>query len=249
MVVNTEHVNAPDPELPGSITGLGRLPAIDDRSRLPRFAMAAPRTEKTFRNWLSPEWGPWPAVLDQGSTSQCVAYSAAKYLLTHRIVNRPHESCVSFYHRCQKVDEWPGEDYDGTSVNAACKVLRSDGLISGWTWAYEVDPITRHVLELGPVILGTDWTMDMFTPDRYGYIWPTGESVGGHAYLIIGVNSIRKNPDGTVGAVRILNSWGPNWGHYKGRAWVSFDSLRQLLQGLESWPGEAAAPIEIGLPR
>lgn len=249
MAINTEYVTAPDPAPPGSLAGLGRLPAVDERSRQARYAMEAPRTDITYRNWLSPAWGPWPAVLDQGRTSQCVAYSAAKYLLTHRIVNRPYESCESFYKRCQKVDEWPGEDYDGTSVNASCKVLRADGFISKWTWAFETEPVIRHILEIGPVMLGTDWTMDMFTPDRWGYIWPTGTSVGGHAYLLIGANRLRQNPDKTRGAVRILNSWGPNWGHYKGRAWMSFDTLDKLMKGLSRWPGEAAAPIETQLPR
>lgn len=247
-MITTEHVRAPDVDPRVSLTGLGRLPAIDERSHYPRFAMASPPTEKTFRNWLSPEWGPWPAVLDQGNTSECVAYSAAKFLLTHRIVNRPHETCNSFYNRCKHVDEWPGTDYDGTSVNAAMKVLRSDGLISGWTWAFDVPTVVRHILEVGPVLVGTDWTMDMFMPDRYGYIWPTGENVGGHAYELVCANTLRKNPDGTIGAVRKLGSWGPNWGQ-KGRAWISFGTLEKLLHGLSHWPGEAAAPIEVGLPR
>lgn len=227
---------------------LGRIPAIDARSHLPRFAMAAPRTDRTFRNWLSPGWREWPAVLDQGATSQCVAYSATKYLLTHPIVNRPHVSCEALYRRAQQLDEWPGEAYDGTSVNAGCKALRELGLVSGWTWAFEAEPAIRHCLEIGPVMLGTDWTVGMFDPDRNGYIWPNGGIVGGHAYLMVGVNQIRRNPGGTLGAVRILNSWGAGWGQ-KGRAWMAIDALERLLQGLGPWPGEAAVPIEVQRPR
>ncbi len=33
------------------------------------------------------------------------------------------------YKRAQQLDEWPGEDYGGSSVNAACKVLRERGFI------------------------------------------------------------------------------------------------------------------------
>lgn len=249
MMPVSPHITAAEVDPRASLTGLGRLPAIDDRSNLPRFAMSAPKTEKTFRNWLSPATAQWPRVLDQGNTSECVAYSTAKFLLTHRIVNYPQESCNSFYKRCQLVDEWPGTDYDGTSVNAAMKVLRADGLISSWTWAFERDPVIRHILEVGPVVAGTDWTMDMFTPDRWGYIWPTGENAGGHAYLWLGANTLRKNPDGSIGAVRGLNSWGPNWGPNKGRFWMSFGTVEKLLRGLGQWSGEAAAPLEVQFPR
>ena len=31
------------------------------------------------------------------------------------------------YHEAQKVDEWPGEDYDGTSVRAGLDILRKRG--------------------------------------------------------------------------------------------------------------------------
>jgi hypothetical protein len=248
MPIETEHVKAPDPSPIGSQRFLGRLPAIDERSRYARYAMAAPPTTRTFRNWLSPRWQQWPRVLDQGSTSECVAYSANKFLLTHPIVNRPRDTCNELYRRAQQVDEWPGDNYDGTSVNAGMKVLRTDGLITGWTWAYEVKPIVRHILEIGPVVLGTDWTNRMYYPGTNGYIWPEGIIEGGHAYLLVCVNTLRNNPDGTVGAVRVLNSWGERWGQ-NGRAWMTFDVLAKLLQGLDRWPGEAAAPIEAQLPR
>lgn len=243
------NVSAPDPVvIPGAMQRLGRLPAIDERSKQSRFAMAAPPTTKTFRNWLSPQWRDWPWVLDQGATSQCVAYAATKFLLTHPIVNRPRDSCRVLYDRAQQLDEWEGTNYEGTSVNAGMKALREDGLISAWTWAYELQPIIRHILEIGPVVVGTDWTDGMFTVDGKGYIWPHGNLVGGHAYLLVCVNTIRYNPDGTTGAVRILNSWGTNWGK-KGRAWMTFGMLNNLLRGLSNWPGEAAAPIEEQLPR
>lgn len=222
---------------------LGRIPAIDERSHLPRFAMAAPKPERFFRNWLSPAWGEWPAVLDQGSTSQCVAYACQKYLLTHKIVNRPQESSEALYKRAQGLDEWPGDNYDGTSVNGGMKALRQLGVVDHYTWAFEAEPALRHCLEIGPVVLGTDWCLGMFQTDAKGYIWPTGGIVGGHAYLMVGVHRLRRNPDGTVGAVRILNSWG-NWGQ-KGRAWIALHVLEDLLAGLGRWPGEAAAPHEI----
>jgi hypothetical protein len=83
----------------------------------------------------------------------------------------------------------------------------------------------------------------MFDPDGAGYIWPKGAVVGGHAYMLAAINRNRENPDGTRGAVRVLNSWG-QWGQ-AGRAWMSFGSLERLMRGLVGWPGEAATANEI----
>lgn len=246
----TDTVKVQDPAVLGDQRWYGRLRAIDEQSKRPQYAMPSPRSDRYYRNWLSPRWRNWPKVLNQGATSRCVAFSSNKFLLSHRMVNQPlypedlERSCQELYDRCQKIDEWPGENYDGTSLNAAMKVFREDGFIDKWTWAYEVEPVVRHILEIGPVLFGTDWTFDMDDLDSKGYIWPTGLVAGGHAYLIVACNRFRKNPDGTQGALRILNSWGADWGQ-QGRAWLSFDSAAKLLKGLEGWSGEAAAPSEI----
>lgn len=217
----------------GELEGLGRLYAEDERDRqylLPRRAAPA----RTFRSWIVP--GP---VLDQGGTSQCVAYSGGKYLLTHPVVNALPD-LPTLYRDCQRNDEWEGEDYDGTSVRALMKVFKARGLISEYRWAFDSQTLLNALLTTGPVVVGTTWHMDMFTPDRHGYIHPTGSSVGGHAYLLVACNTRRNNPDGSFGAVRILNSWGPGWGQ-KGRAWMTVRALEQLLG---DW-GEAALATEV----
>ncbi len=245
MIIETEFVKAPADTAPFAQAGLGRVPAIDERSHLPRFAMAAPQSDRTSRNWLSPKWGAWPAVLNQGQTSECVAYSLTKLQLAHRIANKPVMLPNQLYRRAQDLDEWPGSDYNGTSVNGGLKALHEVGVITRWTWAFENESIIRHILEVGPVVVGTDWTNDMFNLSQ-GYLWPTGDLVGGHAYLLLGVNRQRRNPDDSVGAYRVLNSWGPRWGQ-GGRAWISFDSMQKLLNGISRWPGEAAAVDEVDL--
>lgn len=216
----------------GSLAGLGRLSSLDPRDRA--YALPRGASVRTFRSWLAP--GP---VLDQGGTSMCVAYSGGKYLLTHPVVNALPD-LPALYRDCQLLDEWPGEDYDGTSVRALMKVLKSRGLISEYRWATDCATLANALLERGPVVLGTTWHWDMFVPDRWGYIWPTGGAIGGHAYLAVCCNSARRNPDGTVGAIRILNSWGEGWGQ-RGRAWISFGSVQTLL---DDW-GEAAMATEV----
>jgi hypothetical protein len=110
----------------------------------------------------------------------------------------------TLYGEAQQVDEWPGEDYDGTSVRAGAKVLA--------TAVCRRVPLgmgRRHgrhaLLTKAPVVLGTNWYSGMFEPDDRGPADRRGGSAGGHAYVANGVNRDR-------GLVRIKNSWGRGWG-------------------------------------
>lgn len=222
-----------------SMIGLGRLPVERDDAELTRYAL--PRRAREARAVTSKYWLSRGAAFDQGPTSQCVAYSGVRYLVTHPIVNKPLDF-AELYRECQKVDEWPGENYDGTSVRALFRVLKSRGLVSEYRWALDCETVINHVLTTGPVVMGTTWTMDLFTPDRWGFIRPGGASVGGHAWTIIGANRRKLDPlTGKLGAVRMINSWGPRWGEQKGRAWVSFSDLDLLIRD----DGEACCSVEI----
>jgi len=196
---------------------------------------AAEARKVTSRFW------PSPGVLDQGNTSQCVAYSGVKYLTTAPIYNEPIAP-LKLYKECLDADEWPGNDLDnGTSVRALFKVLKRRGLVSEYRWAFDAATVVNHVLTTGPVVMGTIWTRDMFMPVRgTDYITPTGDDDGGHAWLIIGADRRRVNPDDTRGAIRLINSWGKNWGD-NGRAWMKFSDLNKLIK----LDGEACIATEI----
>ena len=222
------------------MSGLGRIHIPDARDK--RFPMRAPRTQRTWRYWTVPG-----EVNDQGNTSHCVGHSCEAWLRAYPIVNAYPDRLdpADIYHAAQKVDQWPGEAYEGTSVRAGMDTLRSWGFVERYTWAWDVGTIAAHLLEVGPVVVGTTWTYGMFTPDRWGYIHPDGGSAGGHAYLLVGCNRKRKNPDGTRGAFRLQNSWG-NWGDPRpnsapGRAWISFADMQTLMDDY----GEACAAVEI----
>jgi hypothetical protein len=236
--IPTQVVVAPEPAKLGTLARLGRLPAVDQRDR--RFSMAAPPTERTFRSWLGPK-----EIFDQGLRPTCVAFACNRYLLQHNVVNKPPLSFEEFYTRCQRdFDEWVGEAYDGTSIRAGFKLLQSLGYVTRYEWAFTIDQIVSHLLEVGPVVAGTDFTFSMFYPDSHGYLWPEGYALGGHAYLLTAVNKKRINPDKTIGAVRMTNSWSASWGD-KGKAWISFDALEVLIRGISGWPGEFAIGSEI----
>jgi hypothetical protein len=139
----------------------------------------------------------------------------------------------ALYYDCQKVDEWPGENYEGTSVRAGAKVLQARNLLGSYQWAYSVDTVVQTLLELGPVVMGTTWYQGMSYPDpTTRMVEPTGSNQGGHAYVLNGVSLDQE-------FVRLKNSWGLDWG-FKGHARMSFETLESLLED----DGEACLAVE-----
>ena len=74
----------------------------------------------------------------------------------------------------------------------------------------------------------------MFRPDKSGNIRLTGRFVGGHAYLINGVDLNKK-------VFRIKNSWGKSWG-LGGHAYISFNDMTRLIRE----NGEICLATEVG---
>lgn len=222
--------------------GLGRKWDPDDRDRLypvrtllKRVEPEEPRTHRYW--WTSGWWG------DQGRTPQCVGYAWSHWLEDGPVTQNPkrpgadpiiHPTVV--YNRAQKIDEWPGENYDGTSVRAGAKVLQSMGAISSYWWATNVEELMESVLYLGPVVVGTWWHNNMFWPDEDGVIGLGGGLGGGHAYVVNGGNFDveyvqEKWPtlQTSRGVFRIKNSWGRVWSH-KGYAYISVEDMDVLLR-------------------
>lgn len=214
--------------------GLGRLWEEDwNDLRFLASAVLPVSTDVESRYWDDDFW--WG---DQGETNQCVGYSHTHWLedgpVLHERATPPVVNPSLVYHEAQKIDEWPGEDYEGTSVRAGAKVLRNLGFISEFRWAMTAQEIAVAVLTIGPVVFGSAWTYGMFTPDVDGRIRPTGGVAGGHAYLLNGYDS-------RTGLFRIKNSWGRSWG-INGHAYIHIDDVERLLQD----DGEACLALEVG---
>lgn len=206
--------------------GLGRLPAADERDA--NFRLAAPAELLPDYRYYST--GP---VLDQGAYPHCVGYAWRQWLSSALLKTKTGPTAPSIYTESQKVDEWPGEDYAGTSVRAGAKVLQSLGHIVNYFWASNATTVKNFILSGdGTVVVGSNWYEDMFDPDSKGFLHPTGANVGGHAYLLVGFSQDRN-------AFRLLNSWGRVWGE-SGRAWIHFNDLELLI----SQDGEAATATE-----
>lgn len=228
--------------------GLGRLPALDPRDAKYSMARAlatagiteAAAAVPTHRMWLN---GP---VLDQGATPTCVAHAWAGFMAASPVRTKvPQVSPVpefpslpftlGLYEAAKQVDEWPGENYDGTSVRAGAKVLQRLGRLSAYLWAFDAETVRTYVLARGPVVIGINWYDDMFDADPAGArpLNVSGPIVGGHALLVLGYSRERT-------AFRLLNSWGASWGH-TGRAWLTFSDMQQLLRDED---GEACSATE-----
>lgn len=240
--------------------GLGRLYAPDERDRhytLGPDAMKLLQQAKAPASRKMP-YKEGPRLFQIGPV--CVGASCRGLLNAAPIMVKPNTgpSMYHFYAAAQRLDEWPGENYDGSSVRGGCKALQQQGYIQSYLWldtrpsAVEASLLTMidfMRLGYGTVIVGTNWYLSMDDVDGDGYILSPGTTetpVGGHAYRINWYDEKRN-------AFLVVNSWGYLWGEedpdgtpgpYKGTAWMRAPLMRRLM--VEE--GEAACPTEVKVP-
>jgi hypothetical protein len=213
---------------------LARIVQFDEKSRdYPIRSTFTLGTKPRSYTWRCSE------VLDQGREGACVGFS-----MTHELIARPvavktvgAADAREIYHEAQKIDPWDGGAYpgaspfyEGTSVLAGVKILKKRGYIGGYRWCFGLDDLVKAVGYKGPAVLGIAWYEGMFQPWSCGHIHVTGEKVGGHAILCVGVNVKRRT-------FTLHNSWGPGWGD-GGRCLITWDDMDRLLHE----QGEAVIP-------
>lgn len=120
----------------------------------------------------------WWAFYNQGNQGACVGFAASRSMT---LLDRKRLDAFALYYKAQKIDEWPGENYSGTSVRAAMDVLRTEGaqvIARGKT----SEPKPEHGIE------ANRWALTM-------------EDV----YSVLKSPRLEKQ-----GVLAILNSWGKN---------------------------------------
>lgn len=217
------------------------VPRFDEKSKdYPiRTAIATPPKR---RNKL---WRIGP-ILDQGREGACVGFGwSAEALSTPTPVDlkrvkvpvptNPDSFASYVYNSAKKIDEWEGEDYDGTSVLAGAKVLKNFGLLKEYRWAFKINDVIDAVLTTGPVVLGIYWYDGMYeAPD--GILSVHGTIVGGHCITVVGYRTEESSKTDSESLI-LQNSWGKSWGT-NGLAEISAVQLSALLQN----DGEACVP-------
>lgn len=166
----------------------------------------------------------------------CVGYAMKHVLLAYPIVNRaPTLSGSDIYFRAQRLDEWSGMNYQGTSLRAGLKALQSYGYAGTYVFTGSTETVAQWLLSnRGPVTVATNWYQQMFYPkDHNNFLVPTGSLAGGHCWLIDGVNRDTR-------VFRMINSWGRYWG-VNGRSWIRWNDLQSLF---DKGPNPAASVVE-----
>ncbi len=207
---------------------LDRLASFDVRSTAyPIRALLSTAAKPRSYTWSC------SAYLDQGNEGACVGHGVAHDVAARPVVLTATSALAfSIYKEAQKIDEWPGEAYSGTSVLAGVKVATTLGYFGEYRWAFGLNDLVLAVGFKGPAILGVNWWSGMVRTDSEGYIRATGQVEGGHCLLCKGVDVKKKR-------FRLHNSWGKDWG-MGGDCYISFDDMEKLLN--ES--GEACIPVK-----
>lgn len=190
-------------------------------------------------------------VLDQGREGACVGYGWTAELLAEPFAPEEQpltaaaQDYASFsYRRAQKVDQWPGEDYEGTSVLAGAKIMQQDGQIDSYRWCFGAGDVRDAIITSGPVVIGVPWYSGMYRTDENGIVKIHGDKVGGHCVVITGYDPEYVIDGRPTEVFRWRNSWGSSYG-IEGSGYIRFMDLSYLLHS----GGEACIPVGRNTPR
>jgi hypothetical protein len=236
-----------------------------DRMYVPTLVEVKPTSDlKAYRTAKIP-------VLDQGREGACTGFALAtvvNYLL--RFGNSEAEaeeaSARMLYVMAKRYDEWPGEDYEGSSARGAMKGWHKHGVCARRLWlddrkelelsdeqaanaldrplgAYfrvnHKDLVGLHsaITEVG-ILFATARVHEGWMNVQEGdrEIQYSSTQLGGHAFAIVGYDR-----DGFW----IQNSWGTKWGS-DGLARLDYSDW--LENGSDVWVARLGAPIDLSKP-
>jgi hypothetical protein len=131
----------------------------------------------------------------------------------------------AFYAEVTAADTFPGAyppDDTGTSALSAAKVLKADGIIGRYEWAFGLAHLRRW-LPFGPAMLGVWWREAMDYPGPGAIVRYEGDDVEGHEFVCLGYNPRAKGREFTM-----LNSWGASFGE-RGRFYMAEGQVDAML--------------------
>jgi len=209
-------------------------------------------------------------VLDQGQEGACTGFglaTVANYLLIRRRVvsDKIPVSPRMFYENAKRYDEWPGEDYSGSSARGAMKGWHKHGVCAEKDWPYKLakkDPqgmtdartsaARRRPLGAYFRVNHKDLIAMHAAIAEVGVLYATASVHEG--WNDVGADGlIRQSPSITGGhafaivaydaeGFWIQNSWGADWGR-KGFCHISYDDW--LDNGSDIWVARLGAPVTL----
>ncbi len=202
-------------------------------------------------------------ILDQGNEGACTGFGLAtvvNYLLRTR-KHKPDKAKVSpwmLYELAKRYDEWPGENYDGSSARGAMKGWHKHGAcdeklfpkdqrqltpqaakeatmrpLGAYYRVNHKDLVAMHsaLAETG-ILYATASVHDGWNNVKSdGIIKYSDHNIGGHAFAIVAYDDQ---------GFWIQNSWGPKWGK-NGFCHITYDDW--LANGMDVWVARLGAPV------
>jgi C1A family cysteine protease len=196
-------------------------------------------------------------IRDQGQEGSCVGHAlcaVAEFLYWRKLGNPPNFSERWAYEKAKLNDEWPGENYEGTSPRGAIKAWAKLGLCEEKFWPYAANkqgkpktgaganaqkyPILKYerclglenikhaIHHHGCVLMGMTVHGGWMAVENGMIPLPQGyEVLGGHAITFVGYDDQRQ-------IFWLKNSWGADWGE-DGFAGVSYQDCLVNIQ--DAW--------------
>jgi hypothetical protein len=178
-------------------------------------------------------------ILDQGREGACTGFAASADAAASpvRVKGVDDRYAQAWYRRAQLLDEWPGEAYEGSSVNATMAVMRERGLIREWWWCKTIEELVQAIIQVGPSVIGVPWREGMYETRPDGLVEVTGRIISGHALLVNGYSPKYAK----LGEVfRWQNSWGPGYGK-NGHGYIRLDAFQSL-----AFTGNGEVAVSVG---
>lgn len=209
-------------------------------------------------------------ILDQGQEGACTGFGLAtvvNYLLnSFKHVNYRDHAPVSermLYEMARRYDEWPGEDYEGSSARGAMKGWHKHGVCSAKLWPYKVPPPKGDDLTAERSEDARNRLLGAYFRVNHRHLVAMHSAIceAGVLYATAQVHSgwDKVKADGIIPQEEkiegghafaivaydrtgfwIQNSWGADWGR-KGFARISYDDW--LTNGTDVWVARLAVPI------
>lgn len=185
-------------------------------------------------NPVDVEWVDAEGALDQEDTGHCVGFGWAQWGNTLPIDDHfVNADGHAIYYEAKAIDKEPGQE-NGSTVRSGAAAMLKRKRLSAYAFAKSVDEMRSWLDGHGPVVVGTDWYELMFQPDSNGFVYPTGNVVGGHCYCCVGDIV-------SEGALLFQNSWGQDWGLPGGRFKMTYADFGKVFKN----NGEACAAVEL----